>query len=122
MLRSANLLFAGEVAEALLEKSGAPVASQLAKAAAGTAPSGFSLTDKMAICVVRSVPDQVAAVFATERDSAEETATISALAAPAQMCGKAVGATKPVAISPAGLRAMLATAAFRSIRTAGAAS
>ena len=121
VLRSANLLFAGEVAEALLEKSGGPLGAQFAKAAAGAAPSGFSLTDKMAICVVRSVPDQVAAVFATERDSAAESAAITALATPAQMCGKAVGATKPVSISPAGLRAMLATAAFRSVR-AGAVS
>lgn len=121
VLRSSNLLFAGEVAEALVEKSGTPVAAQLAKAAAAPATTGFSLTDKVAICVVRSVPDQVAAVFATERDSAEETAAITALSVPAQMCGKAVGATKPVSISPAGLRAMLATAAFRSIHAAGTA-
>ncbi len=122
VLRSANLLFAGEVAEALVEKSGGSVAGQLAKAAAAPATTGFALTDKVAICVVRSVPDQVAAVFATERDSAEETAAITALSMPVQLCAKAVQATKPMSISPAGLRAMLATAAFRSIRSAGTAS
>lgn len=122
VLRSANLLFAGEVAEALIEKSGTPVSVQLGKAAAGTAPTGYSLTDKMAICVVRSVPDQVATVFATERDSGAETAAIAALSTAAQMCGKAVNATKPISVSPAGLRAMLATAAFRSVTAANGAA
>jgi hypothetical protein len=121
VLRSANLLFAGEVAEALLEGSG-PVASQLAKAAAGPATPGYALTDKVAICVVRSVPDQVAAVFSTERDTAEETAAINALSMPVQMCARAAQAIKPMSISPAGLRAMLATAAFRSVHAPGTAS
>ena len=68
---------------------------------------------------MRSVPSDVAALFATARDSAEETAAINSLATPMGLCAKAAQARKPLSVSPAGLRAMLATAAFRSIHTPG---
>lgn len=114
-LRSAGLLFAGELAETLLESDGTPLVSRLAKAGAGEATPAYSFTDKVAICVVRSVPNDVAALFATARSSAEETASLNALATPMALCAKAAQATKPIAVSPAGLRAMLATASFRSL-------
>ena len=114
-LKSAGLLFAGEIAEALLESDAAPLVSRLAKASSVEAPPAYSFTDKIAICVVRSVPNDVAALFATARGSAEETASLNALATPMAMCAKAAEARKPIAVNPAGLRAMLATASYRSV-------
>lgn len=114
-MRSAGLLFAGELAESLLESDSAPLVSRLAKASAGEATPSYSFTDKVAICVVRSVPNDVAALFATARGSAEETAGLDALATPMAMCARAANARQPIAVNPAGLRAMLATASYRSI-------
>jgi hypothetical protein len=114
-LRSAGLLFAGEMAETLLERDTAPLVSRLAKAGTVEATPAYSFTDKVAICVVRSVPNDIAALFATSRNSAEETASLNALAQPMAMCARAAQATKPIAVNPAGLRAMLATASFRSV-------
>lgn len=119
-LRSANLLFAGELAEAMLESDTTPLANRIAKAAAAPATESFSFTDKVAICVVRSVPNDVAALFATARDSAEETASLNGLTTAMGMCAKAAEARKPLSINPAGLRAMLATATFRSLESAKA--
>ena len=87
----------------------------LGRAAAGNAAPTYSFTDRVAMCMVRSAPDQVAALFATAPASAEETAAIAALGTPAQLCARAAQATRPLSISPVGLRAMLATAAYRSI-------
>ncbi|MGX7952625.1 hypothetical protein ACWPM1_08665 [Tsuneonella sp. HG249] len=115
-LRSGTLLFAGELAEALVEQRGESVATALAKAASTPATTAFSFTDRVAICVVRSVPGDIAKLFATERNSAEETAALSALATPMGLCAQAAEARKPLSINPAGLRAMLATAAFRSVK------
>jgi hypothetical protein len=121
-LRAGGLLFAGEMAEALLESDATPIGTALVRAASTPATTGFSFTDKVAICVVRSVPSDVAALFATERDSAAETALINELATPMGMCANAAKARKPLSVSPAGLRAMLATAAFRAIHAPGTAS
>lgn len=116
-LRTANLLFAGELAESMLESDSTPLANRLAKAGTAPATTSYSFTDKVAICVVRSVPDDVAALFATARNSPEETARINALAVPMGMCAKAAEARKPLAVNPAGLRAMLATASYRQLAT-----
>jgi hypothetical protein len=121
-LRGDGLLFAGEMAEALLESGSTPVAAALVRAAGTPATPAFSFTDKVAICVVRSVPSQVAELFATTRDSAEETAAINGLATPMGMCANAAHARKPLSVSPAGLRAMLATAAFRSVHAGASAT
>jgi hypothetical protein len=115
-LRAGNLLFAGELAEALVEQRGEPVATALAKAAAAPATTAFSSTDRVAICVVRSVPGDVAQLLATERNSVAETTAVQALATPMGLCAQATEAKKPLSINPAGLRAMLATAAFRSVK------
>lgn len=115
-LRTQRLLLAGELAEALIEHGGAPVNNVLTKAASAPATPAFSFTDRVAICVVRSVPSDVATLFATERNSAEEAAAVQALATPMGLCAQAAQATRPLSINPAGLRAMLATAAFRSVK------
>jgi hypothetical protein len=121
-MRSSNLLFAGEVAEALLEQDRAPLSARLARAAAAGPAVSYSFTDKVAMCVVRSVPDQVAALFGTERDAPAEASALGGLAAPMAMCARAANATRPISVNPAGLRAMLATAAYRSLRSAGGAA
>lgn len=120
-LRSAGLLFAGELAEAMLESGSSPLAGRLARAAGMPSAQTYSFTDKVAMCVVRSVPDDVSALFATERGSAEETAKLEALATPMGMCAKAAEAHKPISVNPAGLRAMLATASYRSVASLEAA-
>jgi hypothetical protein len=115
-LRTGNLLFAGELAEALVEQRNEPVANALAQAATAPATTSFSFTDRVAICVVRSVPSDVAKLFATERNSTEESAALEMLTTPLGLCAKAAEAKKPLSINPAGLRAMLASAAFRSVK------
>ena len=114
-IRSAGLLFAGELAETLLESDDNPMVRRLTLAAALPAAQSYSFTDKVAICVVRSVPNDVAGLFATTRGSAEETGVLEALATPMAMCAQAAGAKKQLAVNPAGLRAMLATASYRSV-------
>lgn len=114
-MKAAGLLFAGELAEAMLERDTTPLVARLAKASGGEATPAFSFTDKVAICVVRSVPNDVAALFSTARGSAEESASLNSLATPMGMCARAAEARKPISINPAGLRAMLATASYRSV-------
>jgi hypothetical protein len=115
-LRTSRLLLAGELAEALIERGGTPIGNALAKAAAMPATPAFSFTDRVAICVVRSAPGDVATLFSTARNSAEENTAVQALAVPMGLCAKAAEARKPLSINPAGLRAMLATAAYRSVK------
>ena len=57
-MRSANLLFAGAIAEQLLKRDPQPLNVRLARAAMKPAPAAYSDTDKMALCVVRGVPDE----------------------------------------------------------------
>ncbi len=121
-LRTAGLLFAGSLAEAMVGASDVPVVKRLALAAGQPATTAFSFTDRVAICVVRSVPDQVADLFATPVDSALEAQKLQVIAGPMAMCAKAAEAKKPISVNPAGLRAMLATAAFRTIQNSEASS
>lgn len=119
-LRAGGLLFAGEMAEALLEQPGEAPVTRLARAAAGPETPSFSFTDKVAICTVRSAPDDAANLFATARDTAEENAALQKMSAIMGLCARAANAQKPLSINPAGLRAMLATAAFRSVESSKA--
>lgn len=113
-LRVSRLLFAGAVAERLLERDGKPVNVALAKAAAGPAASSYAPTDTAAVCVVRSTPDEVGKLFATEVATPEEAAMAKALQPVMARCLS----NRPIEISTDGLRAMLATAAFRSVHAA----
>lgn len=118
-MRMANLAFAGALSEALIAKKSQPANALLVRAAASSAAPTYSFTDRIAMCVVRSAPDQVSTLFATEPASDDEAAAITTLGTAAQLCAKAARATKPLSISPAGLRAMLATAAFRALSGPG---
>lgn len=112
VMRSANLLVAGAMAEHLLERGATPVNVQLAHAAARPAPRPASAADAIAICVVRSTPDDVARLFASDVASEAETAAARTLTPIVNLCNQTGSA---VEINDAALRAMLATAAFRTV-------
>jgi hypothetical protein len=112
-MRFGNLALAGAMAERLIERDPAPLNVRLARAALGPAATTYSPTDRIAMCVVRSVPDQVAALFASPVVSSAEADAARALEPAFNACNQArTGMT----MSVAGARAMLATAAYRSLR------
>ncbi len=113
---SSNLLFAGAIAEALVEADAQPLNVRLARAAMQPAPSAYSAGDRVAICVVRSLPDETGQLMATDVDSAEEEAAVRALAPVVAACSPG----RRLETNAAGLRAILATAAYRSINGAAA--
>ena len=111
-MRGAGLLFAGAMAEGLLDQGEAPLNVRLARAATAAATPAYSPSDRVAICVVRSVPDQVATLFDTAPASDGEEAAIEQLLPAFELCAR----NGPrISSNEAGLRAMLATAAFRSV-------
>lgn len=112
-LRSANLLVAGSIAERLVERDAAPVNVQLARAASRAAPEARSPAEAVALCVVRSTPDDVAALLATEVASESEAIAARALGPVIGLCNQS---GQGIEMSEAGLRAILATAAFRATR------
>jgi hypothetical protein len=116
-MRSSDLLLAGAIAEHLVERGAEPVNVRLARAALQPATPAYSVADQIAICVVRSVPDDVAHLFATEVGSDEEGAAVRAIAPVVGLCSQNAA---PLNASEGGLRAILATAAFRSIQNGGA--
>jgi hypothetical protein len=112
IMRSASLGFAGAMAERLLERDPSPLNVRLARAATMPATPARSVTDAIAICVVRSVPDDVARLFATDIATPAEAAAGRALDVPVRLCSQG----KPtLETNIEGLRAMLATAAFRTV-------
>ncbi len=110
-LKADGLLAGGALAEALIKADPALINVRLARAATKPAPATYSPTDQAAMCVVRSVPDDVAKLFATKIASAEEKAAADALQPIMAQCLQG----RRAEITTEGLRAMLATAAFRSI-------
>lgn len=111
-LSGTGLMFAGAVAEALLREDPAPINVRLARAADSPPPPAYAPTDRVALCTVRSVPDQVASLFASEPGSGGENDAIAALAPAVRLCSQG---GPEVQVPPAGLRAMLATAAYRVV-------
>jgi hypothetical protein len=111
-MRSHNLLFAGAMAEHLIEQPSEPLNARLARAASLPPIEAFSPTDRVAGCVVRSVPDDVARLLATDVASQAELTAAQALGPIMSQCN---AERRPLSVSPAGLRAMLATAAFRTL-------
>lgn len=116
-MRSSNLLFAGAVAENLLEQGTDALNVRLVRAAA-TPLAPFGASDAVAQCLARSVPDQVGTLFAAMPGSAEEAAAIGALDPALVPCVKAAGVQGRFEASAPGLRAMIATAAFRLVNRA----
>lgn len=111
-MRFNPLLFAGAVAERLLEREPTAVNVQLARRADRPAVSARSPSDRLAICVVRSAPDEVGRLFAAEPASAGEGEAADGLATIVRLCS---GGEPRLDATATGLRAMLATAAFRTV-------
>jgi len=115
-MRSADLLFAGAIAERLIAEAPEPLNVRLARAASRPAPPTYSQGDRIAVCVVRSVPDDTARLFAAEVASDAEFNAVRALELPIRACS--AGGPR-VEATAAGLRAILATAAFRTLASVG---
>ncbi len=111
-LFATGLPFAGSLAEHLLARDPAPLNVRLARAAAAPPLQPFAPTDRVSLCVVRSVPDEIGRLLASPAGSAEETAAIRALEVPVRACSQ--GGPR-IEAPPAALRAMLATSAFRTV-------
>lgn len=109
VMRSANLPFAGALAEALLRENPAPLNIRLAKAAGGKETPTFAPSDKVAMCVARSAPDDVAKLLATGPGSAEENRIAAQLMPVVKLCS---GPTR-METNVVGLRSIVATATFR---------
>lgn len=113
-MRASNLMFAASVAEALLARDATPLNVRLARAASGPAPRTYSATDAIAMCTVRSAPNEVAALLGAAVASDAEKAAATPVAAVFARCNQG---DKQVSTTVEGLRAMIATAAFRSINS-----
>lgn len=114
VMRSANLLFAGAMAEAILETEEAPLNARLARQVE-VEVTPFSATDSIAQCLARSLPDQVSALFATAPGSEAETAAAAPLSQSVPACARAGRLSGNFELSVAALRAMIATASYRLI-------
>jgi hypothetical protein len=111
-LYATGLPFAGSLAEHLLARDPVPLNVRLARAAAAPPLRPFAPTDRVSLCVVRSVPDEIGRLLASPVGSAEETAAIRELEVPVRACSQA---GPRIEAPPAALRAMLATSAFRTL-------
>lgn len=109
-LRAHGLLVAGGLAEQLLAKSPQKTNVRLAMLAPNSTQKPRTPTDAVAMCTARSDPDGVARLFASKAASAEETSAAQAMALAMSRCNPT---NIKISVSPAGLRAMLATATYR---------
>ena len=110
--RASSLLFAGALAERLIAADPKPLYVLLARAGARPAPPTYGPGDAIANCVVRSAPNEVATLFKTEVGSDAETQAMKALDIAVQLCSRG---KPPFQSNVEGLRAILATAAFRNV-------
>lgn len=108
-IRMDNLPFAAALAESMLAREATPLNVRLAKAAAGPEAPAYSPSDRIAMCVARSAPDDVAALFASEPGYPSEIAALGKVEQVARLCSEG----KKLDISPYGLRSIVATASFR---------
>jgi hypothetical protein len=111
-LRGQNLPFAAALAEAMMAREAAPLKTRLAKAATGKEAATFAPSDKVAMCVARSTPDEVAALFATEVGSDGEEQAATKLLPVVKLCAQDL----KLETSVAGLRSIVATASFRLLK------
>lgn len=110
-MSSPGLPFAGAIAERLMERHAEPLNARLVRAATNKAPTPRAPSEAIAICVVRTVPDEVARLFASEVATADEAAAAASLDFALKLCSQG---QPRLEANVEGLRAMLATAAFRS--------
>ena len=117
-MRSSDLLFSGAIAEALLEGAGTPLNARLARGVNAEVKS-YSPTDAVAQCLARSLPDQVAVLFATAPASEAEAAAATPMIQAVPACARSAGIAAKVELSVPALRAMVATAAYRLVVNSG---
>ena len=115
-MRAGGLPFAAAMAEAMLLKGEAPLNVRLARAGIGKAAPTYAPSDAVAMCVARSVPDQVAALFATPIASEAEAKAANDLGVAVKLCSPRDTALD---LQPYGLRAILATASYRLLAAQG---
>lgn len=106
--RVPDLPLAGALAEKMIPGDGASLAQRLVKASTVDVPTSTML-DFIAICTTRFAPEAVANLLNTELDSPEEARAADALQRPVKHCSRGAHVTT----TPASLRSILATAAFR---------
>jgi hypothetical protein len=107
-----NLLFAGAIAEGMLRADATPLNVRLVRSGA-VQVKVYAPTDAVAHCLARSLPDAVTVLFASEPESAGETAAAQPLLQAVPACSRAAGVTSRLELSVSALRAMVATAAYR---------
>lgn len=111
-MRSGNLPMAAALAEASRERGDTtPLNARLARAATASKATAFSPQDQIAMCVAKSTPDDVAALFATEPGSDAETKAISTVEQVAKLCARGA----KLEMTAFGLRSIIATASYRLI-------
>lgn len=113
---AAGLPFSAALAEALIHRDPAPLKSRMARAAVGNHAPTFAPSDAVAMCVARSVPDDVTALLTSPIASPAETAAAARLATPLRLCNRG----RPwVQTDAYGLRSMVATATYRLLAAQG---
>ena len=113
-MRSGGLSIAGALAERLLERDASALNARIIRAGS-VQTAARTPSDAIALCVVRSAPDDVARLFATEVASDAERDAVKALHVATGACARNQARLET---TPEGRRAMLATAAFRTVTTA----
>ncbi|HEX8621596.1 MAG TPA: hypothetical protein VF718_06455 [Allosphingosinicella sp.] len=111
-LGSADVLLAGAFAEQLLPSAldGSPLAKRVAYNPSRPPVAARDEGEYLALCAVRTMPDDVAALLATKPASEAERLAIAALSSRLGPCLRAGAAAR---VNAAGLRAILALAAYR---------
>lgn len=111
-LQSASVLMAGAFAERLLPAAlgGARLAERVAHDPARPPVTARDEGEYLALCTVRTMPDEVAALIATKPASEDERLAVAAIRPRLGTCLRAGAAAR---LNAAGLRAVLALAAYR---------
>jgi hypothetical protein len=120
-LRSSGVLIAGALAEASLSEilDGSRLAERVAYDPSRPAVAARDDGEYLALCAVRTMPDEIAGLLATKPASEEERRAIAAIRPRLGPCLRAGAAAR---VNAAGLRAILALAAYRLASQSGAAA
>jgi hypothetical protein len=111
-LKSASVLMAGAFAEQLLPDAlgGARLADRVAHDPSRSPVAARDEGEYLALCLVRTKPDEVAGLLATKPASDAERLAVAAMRPSLATCLRAGAAAR---LNAAGLRAVLALAAYR---------
>ena len=112
-----GLLFAGALAERLIQRQGGDVAAVLAADRTAAPLLARGETEVTALCIAQAAPRETIALFATTPGTPEETAAFQPIGPALVGCVKA---GQQMHLNKPGLRAMLATASWRLAQSRGA--